>query len=195
MKYLLGAVGSACLLCQCTSFHLGRAEGIDPNPFSVLEKQATAENRDASRIVVPVLKSKDLEKRWGSPTLLVGPNGGYALRYENPARAGQHVTVFGSAKRYSTAGLIPPPYTEIRIDRETGSVEPAEVSQSWRSLSISGRSVRYYISEGATGEQYDQYSTETFRLTAADGRTASYRIRCAARSDEEAAGLMGRLSL
>lgn len=182
------------LMCQCTSFRLGRAEGIDANPFSVLEQQATAKNRDASRIVVPVLKSRALEKRWGSPDLLVGPEGGYALRYENPARAGRHVTVLGSPRKYSTAGLIPPPYTEIRVDRKTGSVEPAVVSQNWRTVTLAGRSVRYYISEGATGKQYDQYSTETFRLTSADGRSASYRIRCAARSDEEAAGLLGKMS-
>jgi hypothetical protein len=184
MKYLLGILPTL-MLCQCTDFLPGRAEGIDPNPFNVLETQATAANRDPSRITVPVLRSPTLEKRWGKPRLLVGPSGGYALRYQDPADKNHQLTIFGSPKKYRTAGLIPPPYTDLGRDAEHKTFAPVEVSQGWQFIEVAGKKVRFYISEGSTGDQPKQYSTETFRLTAPDGRAASYRIRCASPNPEK----------
>ncbi len=186
MRYFLLASAIAGL-CQCSPPQSGRADGIDPNPFELLEKQATAANRDPSRITVPVLRSAAMEKRWGKPRLLVGPKGGYALRYVNPANPSNHLTIFGSPQRFATAGGLPPAYTEIPGD----SVLPVEVNQTWRSLGLAGRTVRYYISEGRIGTASPQFSTETFRLTAPDGRTASYRLRAASsgsRADGDVAG-------
>lgn len=185
MKLLPGIVGSTLLLCQCTNFLPGRADGIDPNPFNVLETQATAENRDPSRITVPVLRSPSLEKRWGKPRLLVGHAGGYALSYRDPADKNRQLTIFGSPKKYQPAGLIPPPYTDLGRNAELKTFTPEEVSQGWQSIEVAGKKVRYYISEGSSGEQPMQYSTETFRLTAPDGRSASYRIRCASVSPKK----------
>ncbi len=178
MKSLPLVIG--CLLfCQCGANLPGRADGIDPNPFALLEKQATAENHDASRLRVPLLESPAFEQRWGKPRLLVGPNGGYALRYQNPANRNTHLTVFGSSQKFATAGDIPPPYTNLGFNQQKLTYEPVVVSQKWNNISIAGRSVRYCISEGSSEDQSVQYSTETFRLTAPDGRTASYRIRVA----------------
>lgn len=180
------AVLSALCLCQCNLWLPGRAEGIDPNPYNVLERQAKAENRDPSRISIPVLRSPALEKRWGKPQLLVGPKGGYLLRYEDPKDDDTHLTILGSPTMFKTAGPIPPPYTEIGFDRKTNTVTPKEVSQVWRKTTVADRDVRYYTAEGFAGDQPAQISTETFRLTAPDGRTASYRIRTATNDENPA---------
>lgn len=185
MKWFPAIVGPALLLCQCTAFLPGRADGIDPNPFSVLETQATAANRDPSRISVPVLRSVELEKRWGKPKLLVGPKGGYALRYEDPKTDGRHLTIFGSPQMFRSAGPIPPPYTDLGFDAEKKTFKPVEVSQKWQNVGLAGKNVRYFIQEGASDDRPAQISTETFRLTAPDGRTASYRIRSASQNGVE----------
>ena len=164
----------------------GRAEGIDRNPYDLLEKQATAENRDPSRIRVPVLHSTAFEKRWGKPKLLVGAKGGYALRYVSPKNSNLHLTIFGSPEMFSTAGATPPPYTNLGKDPVNHTYMPQEVSQEWRNIRIAGRNVRYYISEEISDDQPSQFSTETFRLTAPDGRTASYRIRAASKNNNPA---------
>lgn len=182
MRFLLVSAAPLLLLCQCESTLLGRADGIDPNPFQVLEQQAKPENRDASRIKVPVLRSAALEKRWGKPRLLVGPNGGYALRYEHPRQRGSHLTIFGSARKYPVAGPFAPPYTDLGADPQSGTFSPREVAQSWQNVRIAGRGVRYCIAEARSDEDPVQYTTETFRLTAPDGRTASYRLRSASAS-------------
>lgn len=197
MKVPLAAISSALLLCQCTVPRLGRADGIDPNPFDLLEKQATAANHDASRLRVPVLKSAAMEKRWGKPKLLVGPKGGYVLRYQDPNDDDTHLTIFGSPEKFNTAGLIPPPYTELGMDKKNKTFTPVVVSQQWRNVQLAGRNVRYFISEGYSADQPTQFSTETFRLTAPDGRTASYRIRTASNDEKKAnspENLMGSVS-
>lgn len=155
----------------------GKAEGIDPNPFALLEQQATAANRDASRISVPLLRAPSLEKSWGKPRLLVGPRGGYALRYQNPQSATEHVTIFGSSEKFKKAGSTPPPYTDVGHDEKKMTFTPIEVSQKWQFTKIVGTTVRFYISQGESGGDPLQYSTETLQLTAPDNRKASYRIR------------------
>jgi len=126
---------------------------------------------------VPVLHSPDLEKRWGKPKLLVGPKGGYAMRYTDRRQKDLHLTVFGSPEMFPIAGLTPPPYTELIRDPKNNTIHPVEVDQMWRLVMIGGRPVRYCVTEGGADGQPVEYSTETFRLTAADGREASYRIR------------------
>ncbi len=162
-----------------------------------MDEHASAVNRDPGRITVPVLRSPALEKRWGKPRLLVGPKGGYALRYEDPANHDRQLTVFGSPQLFQTAGPIPPPYTSLGFDARKNSYAPGEVSQPWQSLQLAGRKVRYYIAEDHSDGHPAQYSTETFRLTAPDGRTASYRIRSASeksKAAEDVASLMQTVS-
>ena len=74
MKPIL-ILASSFVLCQCQSLVPGRADGIDTNPFHLLEGQATAPNHDISRLSVPMLSSPSFEKRWGKPKVLVGPKG------------------------------------------------------------------------------------------------------------------------
>lgn len=183
MRIVLLAALPLIPLCQCHSPVLGRVEGIDPNPFQVLERQAGPENRDPKRIAVPLLKSPALEKRWGTPKLLVGPQGGYALRYQNPRNREIHLTIFGSPDMYPIAGMIPPPYTDLGMDPRSGTYAPREVAQGWKTAHLSGRGVRFYITEASSPGSPVQYSTETFRLTGPDGRTASYRLRAASTKD------------
>lgn len=178
MKYLVTL--SVCILPCLSSCNLpGRADGIDPNPFPVLEQQAGPANRDLSRIRIPILRSATLEKRWGKPRTLSGPKGGYAMRYQDPRNKDRHVTLFGSPDSFPIAGLTPPPYTELGRDQKTNTYAPREVQQMWQLTSINGRPVRYCIAEGGGEGQAMQFSTETFRTTAPDGRSASYRIRFA----------------
>lgn len=183
MKFPL-AVVSALGLCQCASQFPGTAEGINTNPFELLEQQASASNRDANRILIPFLHAPDHERRWGKPRLLVDSTGGYALRYQNPITTTEHVTILGSPKKFERAGSTPPPYTDVRNNPEKMIFTPIEVSQKWQSTRIAGSTVRYYISQGESGGKPMQYSTETFQLAAPDDRKASYRIRVSSdRSD------------
>ena len=183
MHRLSAIIASGFLLCHCSFPGAGRADGIDPNPFNLLENQAQPENRDPSRISVPVLRSAALEKRWGKPKLLVGPKGGYALRYENPANDSTHLTIFGSPTLFPTAGAIPPPYTDLGMDAQKQTFVPVEVAQKWQTVEFAGRSVRFCVAEGHSGDEPVQFTTETFRLTGPDGRTASYRLRAATVDD------------
>jgi hypothetical protein len=190
MRLIFAAAFSIVLLCQCQVPLPGRVEGIDPNPFEVLEKQARPENRDPKRVAVPMLRSTILAQRWGSPKLLVGPQGGYALRYENPRNRAIHLTIYGSPDMYPIAGALPPPYTDLGIDPRSGTYMPREVPQSWKAARLEGRSVRFHLTEARAPGEPVQYSTETFRLTGPDGRTASYRLRAAsARGADDARAL------
>ena len=179
MKPLVVSALVAILPCLCSCNIPGRADGIDPNPFHLLEDRATTANRDPSRISIPVLHSPALEKRWGKPKMLVDAKGGYALRYQDPRDQHRNLTVFGSPDMFPIAGLTPPPYTELGMDPKKRTFAPVEVRQMWQLATINGNMVRYCITEGESGDQAPQMSTETFRMTAPDGRVASYRIRCA----------------
>ena len=162
------------LLCRCA--FPGAEETIDPNPYQLLEEQAGPENRDRSKVNVPMLKAPDLAKRWGAPKFLTGFNGAYALRYENPKDKTQTLTIYGTSKKYPVAGPVPPRYTDVGHDEEAGTFEPKEVNPVWYFSKIDGKIVRYaVVEEGATDDPWE-LATETFRHTAADGREASYRI-------------------
>ena len=190
MRLIPATVVPIILLCQCHMPMPGRADGIDPNPFEVLERQAKPENRDPKRVTIPMLRSNILSQRWGSPKLLVGPNGGYALRYENPRNRALHLTIFGSPEMYPIAGALPPPYTDLGIDARSGTYTPREVPQRWKSARLAGRSVRFHLTEARAPGEPVLYSTETFRLTGPGGRTASYRMRAAsAKGAEDARAL------
>ena len=183
---LLSACGCLLLLCHCAPQATGPGYGIDTNPFDLLEKQATAVNHDASRIVVPLLRSLTLERRWGKPKLLVGPQGGYVLRYENPKNRAHQLTIFGSPTLYPPARRTPPAYTRLDIDKAQGTLTPVAVKQQWQQVTMAGRTVRFSITDGPGDNQLALFSTETFRLTAPDGRTASYRLRAAAPGNDQA---------
>lgn len=190
MRLILVSIVPVVLLCQCQVPLPGRADGIDPNPFEVLERQAKPENRDPKRIAVPMLRSNVLAERWGAPKLLVGPKGGYALRYENPRNRATHLTIFGSPDMYPIAGAIPPPYTDLGLDPRSGTYTPREVPQRWKAARLAGRSVRFHLTEAAAPGEPVFYSTETFRLTGPDGRTASFRLRAATAKGAEDARAM-----
>ena len=181
MMKLAAVLLTPLVLSQCALWRPGRAEGIDANPYSVLEKQAKAENRDPKRIAVPVLRSPMLEKRWGKPSLLVGPKGGYLLHYQDPSDKKRFLNIYGTAKQYLPAGPLPPPYTDLGIDPKTKTFNPREVNQLWSFVDVAGRTIRYYICEGSEGSAPRIYATETFRLTAPDGREASYMLRAASK--------------
>ena len=182
MKAILIFSLGALALCQCGTV-IGRAGAeFDTNPFQLLEAQAGAANHDLSRLKVPMLKSPALEERWGKPTILVGPKGGYGLRYADPKNPGRHLTVFASPEVFAAAGATPPSYTDLGFDLKTNTVEPRETRQEWQHAKVSGQDVRFCVAEANSAENVWQYATETFRMTAPDGRSASYRIRLGTQS-------------
>lgn len=183
----------ALVLCQCGSVTGRSGAEFDTNPFQLLEAQAGAANHDLSRLKVPMLKSPALEERWGKPAILVGPKGGYGLRYADPQHPGRHLTVFASPEVFSAAGAAPPPYTDLGFDLKTNTVEPRETRQEWQFAKVAGQDVRFCVSEANSAENVWQYATETFRMTAPDGRSASYRIRLGTQSGNHPATVVRAL--
>ena len=171
-RFCFAAIAAA-ILSQCAP---PGDEGISPNPFNLLEQQAGPENYDKSRISIALLHSKELAKRWGKPTTLVGPHGGYGLLYRNPRNRNEQMVIYGTAKRYKPAGPLPPSYTDLRHDPATNTFKPEDVSQIWSLVTLNNRPVRYCIVETEGANERIYYATETVRLTAPDGREASYRI-------------------
>lgn len=177
MKFVLLPLAACFLLTQCSLFTAGTNHGIDENPFDVLERQsATWKAKSPKRVSVPILRARSLERRWGKPDLLVGPDGSYALRYANPSNRAIAVLIYGSPSTFLPAGITPPPYTEVRRDKR-GKIHANEVPQQWRQAEIEGKTVRYCISEETDGSHPNQFATETFRLTDKKGRSGSYRVR------------------
>lgn len=174
MHKALACLAIPLLLCRCA--FPGAEDTIDPNPYQLLEKQAGPENRDRSKVNVPMLKAPELAEKWGEPRFLTGFKGAYALRYENPRNKDETLTIYGTSKSYPIAGPVPPRYTNVGHDAESGTYEPREVSPVWYFTKIDGRVVRYSIVEqGGEGDPWG-FATETFRHEASNGREASYRI-------------------
>ena len=174
MLKLLACLAIPLFLCRCA--FPGTEENIDPNPYQLLEQQAGPENRDRSKVNVPMLKAPGLAKRWGAPQFLTGFNGAYALRYENPKDRMQTLTIYGTSRKFPVAGPVPPRYTDLGRDEETGTYRPREVNPVWYFTKVDGKIVRYSVVESGVSDEPWELATETFRHTAADGRDASYRI-------------------
>lgn len=180
MKRFFASLVSCFALCQCSIFTAGTNDGIDENPFDILERQSTNwKARSVKRVSVPFLRSPALQSRWGKPDLLVGPDGSYALRYKNPSNPVIALLIYGSPEKVLPAGITPPPYTHVTKDKR-GKIHAAEVSQSWQHAAIHEKELRYCISEETSNDGVTQYTTETFRLTDEKGRSGSYRIRIGA---------------
>lgn len=175
MHRILACLAFPVLLCRCA--FPGAEETIDPNPYQLLERQAGPANRDPSKVRVPVLKAEPLAKTWGRPKLLVNDKGSYGLRYGNPRRKSESITIYGTAKSYPIAGPVPPRYSVAGLDAADGTYKPRAVSPVWYFAKLAdGKVVRYSVIEEGGAAAPWQFATETFRHTAKDGREASYRI-------------------
>ncbi|MES2995930.1 MAG: hypothetical protein V4733_03880 [Verrucomicrobiota bacterium] len=180
MKHLLAPLAVCLSLCNCSLFTAGTADGIDANPFTVLETQSSGwKAKSPKRVSVGILRSRKLDNRWGSPDLLVGPDGSYALNYKNPGNPRIGMVIYGSPQMFLPAGITPPTYTEIIKDRK-GKIHAREVSQSWREAEIAGQTVKYCVSEETDGPRPNNFVTETFRMKDKKGRVGSYRVRISA---------------
>lgn len=177
---------SLLLLTQCTTppVNQGRVSGIDPVPFNLMSSDAPG---DPAAVRVPILRSATLEQRWGKPKLLVAADGSYHLRYVNPQRSFQALYIYGSPKSFAPAAGSPPPIAGETFDYTKHELVSVQRPQEWKTLTIAGKAVRYYVSQAETGADPVGLSTETFTLTAPDGRTGSYML--SADSDSDKPGL------
>jgi hypothetical protein len=78
-------------------------------------------------------------------------------------------------------------HSRLDVDPHQGTLTPVSVTQEWQTLTVAGHSVRFCITDAPQDRQPALFSTETFRLTAPDGRTASYRLRAAAPGKDQSA--------
>lgn len=141
---------------------------------------------DPAAVKVPLLKSPALERRWGRPALKVKADGSYELTYQNPARSFQMLSIYGAPGSFPRAGATPPNLADLDYDPATKQMVPVSRPQQWQTITIAGQAVRYYVAQPDSGADPARMRTETFTLTAPDGRTASYLLE--ADSDTEAAG-------
>ena len=141
--------------------------GIDTRSLNRLD-----EGGSEAKILVPILRAPDLEKRWGKPKLAVAADGSYRLSYSNPKRRFQSLTIYGSPVSYPAAGAVPPSY--IDVDFTPSGPTTAPRSQEWKTVSLLGRTVRYCVTSPDSGADVAEFPTETVSLTGPDGRTGSY---------------------
>ena len=122
---------------------------------------------------IPVLTSPAYEQKWGKPKVRVSDSGIYELNYANPAQPFDRLAIYGSKKPFPKL-TIPPTYsTDEEVNGELASVRH---TQSFRSIMINGKPVRWFQESGPGGADGAYYSTEGFSATNTAGQTGYYRL-------------------
>lgn len=122
---------------------------------------------------IPVLSAPALAKSWGAPTLEASPSGGYRISYKHPSKPFERLVIYGSPKPFPALATPPDLSYETMVNDElTALTKP----QSFRSTSILGKPVRWFVESEGGGADGVYSTTEGFSLTAPDGRTGHYRI-------------------
>ncbi|MFT3991436.1 MAG: hypothetical protein QM680_08490 [Luteolibacter sp.] len=162
------------------------------SPASLPAVEKTVEQpADLSSAKVPALRSAWLDRNWGAPEVRIDDDGGYRLRY----RQG---TTLNFVFIYGLVRAEPVPAKPKDWEEETH--DPGELpglryhKQSWRTVSVLGKSVKWYQNDGGSGADFPCYKTVDFALTAPDGRKGFYRIEVCATTAAEAATLMRKAS-
>lgn len=132
---------------------------------------------------VPVLQSKAFESKWGKPKVEVNGAGGYRLSYSDPGGPFNRLVIYGSAKPWPALSAPPKASFSEMVNGELGEVKRA---QSWRTVVVAGKTVRFFQESGPGGADGAYYSTEGFSLVGPDGRTGHYRLVVEGGGDEEA---------
>lgn len=136
---------------------------------------------DVSSVTVPILKSKGFENKWGKPKSEVGAAGDYRLNYSDPSTPFNQLVVFGSPRPWPQLSSPPKMSSDEMVNGELGMVMR---SQSWRTVVVAGKTVRFFKESSSGGADGAYYSTEGFAMTGPDGRTGYYRLVVEAGDDE-----------
>ncbi|BDS07911.1 hypothetical protein NT6N_29510 [Oceaniferula spumae] len=136
---------------------------------------------DTSSVSIPVLQSKSFAASWGKPKVEVNAAGGYRLSYSDPSQPFNRMEIYGSASALPSLSSPPKLESEEMVDGELSMVESA---QSWRTVTIAGKTVRFYKVSNSGGADGAYYSTEGFSLTGPDGKVGHYRLVAEAGDDE-----------
>ncbi|MFT4176682.1 MAG: hypothetical protein QM627_08485 [Luteolibacter sp.] len=145
---------------------------------------------DLSLAKVPVLSSTWLEKNWGAPRVEVDREGHYHLMYRQGTSL-NFVHIYGMT-RGEPVPAKPKDWEEQYDNGYTLAIRYNK--QSWRTMSILGKSVKWYQNDGGSGADFPCYKTVDFELTDPNGRKGFYRIESCAISAKDAASWMRRVN-
>jgi hypothetical protein len=136
---------------------------------------------NTSSVKIPVLQSKAFESKWGKPKVELNGTGGYRLSYSNPSTPFDRLVIYGSSTAFPALSSPPKASFDEMVNGELGVVKRA---QSWRTVMVAGKKVRYFQESGPGGADGAYYSTEGFSVTGPDGKTGYYRMVVEAGNDE-----------
>jgi hypothetical protein len=157
-------------LFQCAGNSPTAVDVLEPRPYFMSDAPGSLDE-----VRVPVAQSRILEVRWGKPELSVLSDGSYLLKYQQDESGFERLLVIGSPAIFGTAAS-PPSYMEQIYDEEAREPKLVEQQPEWVVGNALGRSVRYAMSSAGSGADPQEFATETFRASAPDGRSGSYRI-------------------
>lgn len=175
---LLFVVGAACAITSCGSPGSGAAAWSAATSASHQKLQTAA---NTSSVTIPVLQSKLFEAKWGKPKIEVNNSGEYQLSYSDPKRPFNRLVIYGSSSALPALSSPPKAVFDEMVNGELAAVSR---EQSWRTVVIAGKTVRFFLESGPGGADGAYYSTEGFSLTDPNGKTGYYRLVVEAGTDE-----------
>jgi hypothetical protein len=128
---------------------------------------------DLLGVTVPVLRAPGLERVWGAPRIERDGEGGYRLTYVDPKRPFARLMIHGAAEPLPKLSS-PPPISGQEMRNNT--LAGYEREQEWREVEVLGERVRWFQESAGGGADGAYFSTEGFRVKAADGRRGHYRL-------------------
>lgn len=128
---------------------------------------------DLLGVTVPVLRAPGLERVWGAPRIERDGEGGYRLTYVDPKRPFARLMIRGAAEPLPKLSSPPPLSGE---EMRNNTLAGYEREQEWREVEVLGETVRWYQESAGSGADGAYFSTEGFRVKAADGRQGHYRL-------------------
>jgi hypothetical protein len=124
-------------------------------------------------VTIPVLKSPSFETKWGAPRIRTSASGNYELSYANPNQPFDRLVIQGSSAPFPALKEAPMMSGEKMINDE---LTPVDYPQEFRTVPVSGRTVRWYQDSLSGGADGAYYATEGFALTDSKGQTGYYRM-------------------
>lgn len=173
---LIGA--AAFIIASCGPSGSGNAEW---NAATAASYQGLRSAANTASVTIPVLESKAFESKWGKPKVEVNSAGGYRLSYSDPSTPFNRLVIYGSTSALPALSSPPKASVDEMVNGELGVVKRA---QSWRTIMVAGKTVRYFQESGPGGADGAYYSTEGFSLTDPNGKTGYYRLVVEAGTDE-----------
>jgi len=179
MKYI--TILCALAVAACGPGGSGTSGAWDAAVQNSYQGMSSVANVSSAR--VPILKSKTFESKWGKPKAELGASGDYRLSYSDPSTPFNRLVIYGSTKRWPALSSPPKMSSDEMVNGELTAVLS---SQSWRTVVVAGKTVRYFKESSSGGADGAYYSTEGFTMTGPGGKTGYYRLVVEAGDDESA---------